>query len=1008
MLFWVHCLRQEFHLRMLVAVLVALSHDLIGETGVNAWTYHYNITPNRNWQSARRYCRQHYTDMVAIQNQREIEHLNKILPENKKYYWIGIRKMKGVWTWVGTKKSLTKEAENWAKGEPNNQGRSEDCVEIYIGRAEDTAKWNDQSCSREKGTVCYQASCTQQSCSAHAECEETIGNYSCRCHPGFQGPRCEEAVTCEGLEAPERGLLQCAHTHGSFRFNSSCTFSCTQGFSLVGTPLLQCQATGHWSADPPLCQAVKCPELSRAPARGSMSCVHTIELHSFNSSCEFTCEEGFQLVGSSRIQCDSSGVWTDNVPACEARQCDPLVAPDKGQMNCSHPHSHFSFGSRCELGCEEGFLLSGTASIQCTSSGAWTDTPPLCQARQCDPLVAPDKGQMNCSHPHSHFSFGSRCELGCEEGFVLKGAPTLQCTESGHWSNTAPSCQARPCDVLSAPLHGSMICSHPHGNFSFTSSCNMGCEEGFLLSGTASIQCTSSGAWTVTPPLCQAQQCDPLVAPDRGQMNCSHPHSHFSFGSRCELGCEEGFVLKGAPTLQCTESGHWSNTAPSCQARPCDVLSAPLHGSMICSHPHGNFSFTSSCNMGCEEGFLLSGTASIQCTSSGAWTVTPPLCQARQCDPLVAPDKGQMNCSHPHSHFSFGSRCELGCEEGFVLKGAPTLQCTESGHWSNTAPSCQARPCDVLSAPLHGSMICSHPHGNFSFTSSCNMGCEEGFLLSGTASIQCTSSGAWTVTPPLCQARQCRPLVAPDRGQMNCSHPHSHFSFGSRCELGCEEGFLLSGTASIQCTSSGTWTDTPPLCQARQCRPLVAPDRGQMNCSHPHSHFSFGSRCELGCEEGFVLKGAPTLQCTESGHWSNTAPSCQAVECEPLEASLPPQLSMNCSHPLGNFSFNSKCHFRCEDGFYLNGTGRLSCTSHGTWSRALPSCAGIRNLRSTVGMGMLIYAGVGSATAASVLLLAGLGFLIATYLQRKARKDPLQTSSYSFWEQLENPAFEEN
>ncbi|KAJ8376126.1 hypothetical protein SKAU_G00067060 [Synaphobranchus kaupii] len=1061
MLLWGHCISQKCHFGLLIG-LFALGYDLSAETGVQAWTYHYSISPNRNWNSARDWCRQHYTDMVAIQNQGEIAYLNENLPKNRYYYWIGIRKVRGLWTWVGTNKTLTRESENWAKREPNNRGKKqqEDCVEIYIKRDSEAGKWNDNSCKNAKGALCYHASCREQSCRTQTECVETIGNYTCNCHPGFQGLRCEEAVACGFLQAPERGSLQCTHTYGSFRFNSSCAFRCAQGFLLKGASHLQCQASGRWDADPPSCQAVKCPELSRAPTRGSMNCSHPVEPHSFDSTCDFTCEEGFVLKGPSSIQCNPSGSWTDDMPICEARRCDVLTAPLHGSLHCSHPHEEFSFNSSCNVTCEEGFLLNGTASIQCTSLGLWTEPLSLCQARQCLPLVAPSRGQMNCSHPHSHFSFGSSCELGCEEGFVLRGAPTLQCTESGLWSHTAPSCQARRCDVLIPPLHGSLHCSHPHEEFSFNSSCNVSCEEGFLLNGTASIQCTSLGMWTELLPLCQARQCLPLVAPSRGQMNCSHPHSHFSFGSSCELGCEEGFVLRGAPTLQCTESGLWSHTAPSCQARRCDVLTAPLHGSLHCSHPHEEFSFNSSCNMSCEEGFLLNGTASIQCTSLGVWTeplplcqarrcdvLTPPLhgslhcshpheefsfnsscnvsceegfllngtasiqctslgmwtellplCQARQCLPLVAPSKGQMNCSHPHSHFSFGSSCELGCEEGFVLRGAPTLQCTESGLWSHTAPSCQVRRCDVLTAPLHGSLHCSHPHEEFSFNSRCDMSCEDGFLLNRTASIQCTSLGVWTEPLPLCQARQCLPLVAPSRGQMNCSHPHSHFSFGSSCELGCEEGFVLRGaptlqctesglwshtapscqaqrcdvrtaplhgslhcfhpheefsfnsscnvtceegfllnrTASIQCTSLGVWTEPLPLCQARQCLPLVAPSRGQMNCSHPHSHFSFGSSCELGCEEGFVLRGAPTLQCTESGLWSHTAPSCRARRCDVLTPPL--HGSLHCSHPHEEFSFNSSCNVSCEEGFLLNGTASIQCTSLGGWTEPLPLC----------------------------------------------------------------------
>ncbi|KAG9328508.1 hypothetical protein JZ751_013493 [Albula glossodonta] len=537
MLVWVHCFYQKY-LHGLIALFVFIGSGL--RTEVEAWTYNYSTTPNRSWNAARQWCRQHFTDMVAIQNQKEISYLNEYLPKNSKYYWIGIRKINDKWTWIGTNKILTAEAENWAKGEPNNKGTSSDCVEMYIKRDLDTAKWNDQNCNSKKGALCYTASCAEDSCSVHADCEETIGNYTCKCHPGFQGPRCEEAVACDMLEAPEWGQLQCADMHGSFRFNSSCTFNCTQGFSLMGAWNLQCQASGSWDSDPPSCQVVKCPQLTSVPARGSMNCFNPIEPQSFNSTCEFSCEEGFNIIGSTSIQCDFRGLWTNGIPTCKARQCDALTAPLHGNLHCSHPHEDFSYNSSCSVSCEEGFLLNGTASIQCTSLGVWTESPPSCQG----------------DSPHMlrySLSAGSGCS-GAEG--LFSAVPAQQC------------------DALTAPLHGNLHCSHPHEDFSYNSSCSVSCEEGFLLNGTASIQCTSLGVWTQPLPLCQARQCLPLVAPERSQMNCSHPHSLFSFGSRCELGCEEGFVLQGAPTLQCTESGLWSHTAPSCQDTACLLLVA--------------------------------------------------------------------------------------------------------------------------------------------------------------------------------------------------------------------------------------------------------------------------------------------------------------------------------------------------------------------------------------------------------------------------------------------------
>ncbi len=129
-------------------------------TSVECWSYYYSNT-TMNWMDARAWCKMHYTDMVAIQNREEIDHLSSWLPRKPTYYWIGIRKINNVWTWVGTNKTLTVEATNWAKGEPNNgklkknTGMSEDCVEMYIKREMQPGKWNDERCSKLKTALCY-------------------------------------------------------------------------------------------------------------------------------------------------------------------------------------------------------------------------------------------------------------------------------------------------------------------------------------------------------------------------------------------------------------------------------------------------------------------------------------------------------------------------------------------------------------------------------------------------------------------------------------------------------------------------------------------------------------------------------------------------------------------------------------------------------------------------------------------------------------------------------------
>ncbi|KAG6936145.1 selectin P [Chelydra serpentina] len=173
----------------------AISWVLVTQMEVGAWTYHYGDTSDYSWELARNFCRLFYTDLVAIQNQGEIAYLNRALPHHRTYYWIGLRRINNVWTWVGTNKALMKEAENWANGEPNNRGMDQDCVEIYIKREYEAGRWNDERCQKKKRALCYQVSCQRSSCSQRGECVETIGSYTCDCYPGFYGPECEHEIT---------------------------------------------------------------------------------------------------------------------------------------------------------------------------------------------------------------------------------------------------------------------------------------------------------------------------------------------------------------------------------------------------------------------------------------------------------------------------------------------------------------------------------------------------------------------------------------------------------------------------------------------------------------------------------------------------------------------------------------------------------------------------------------------------------------------------------------------
>ncbi|NXK55466.1 LYAM3 protein, partial [Chauna torquata] len=722
---------------------------------VEAWTYNYSVQGDYTWEQARNYCLTFFTDLVAIQNKEEIDYLNSNLPFHGKYYWIGIRKMNGVWTWVGTRKALTKAAENWAAGEPNNRRSNQDCVEIYIKRQQEAGKWNDEPCSKRKKALCYQASCQPFLCGQHGECVEVIQTYRCECHPGFEGDKCEKAVRCPTLD-PNGARMNCSHPFGDFSYNSTCSFGCPEGFERRGVGALRCLASRQWSAETPTCAAVTCPKLA-APESGQVDCSHPHGAFAFNSTCAFSCQEGFEPMGQERLRCMAGGAWSGPPPSCKAITCPVLGAPEHGELNCSHLHGDFTFGSTCAFSCQAGFELTGPKSHECTATGTWTGNTPQCKAITCPVLSAPEHGELNCSHLHEDFSLSSTCAFSCQAGFELTGPESRECTAMGTWTGDTPQCKAITCPVLGAPEHGELNCSHLHGDFTFGSTCEFSCQAGFELMGPQSRECMAMGTWTGDTPQCKAVTCPVLSAPEHGELNCSHPHEDFSFSSTCAFSCQAGFVLMGPQSRECVATGTWTGDAPRCKAITCPVLGAPEHGELNCSHLHGDFTFGSTCAFSCQAGFELTGPKSHECMAMGTWTGDTPQCKGRAagkavtCPVLSAPEHGELNCSHLHEDFSFGSTCAFSCQSGFELTGPESCECMATGTWTGDIPRCKAISCAVLDPPSHGHLNCSHPHGNFMYNSTCTFSCEDGFVQMGAEVLRCAATGSWSRHAPVCE-----------------------------------------------------------------------------------------------------------------------------------------------------------------------------------------------------------------------------------------------------------------
>ncbi|XP_030288130.1 E-selectin [Sparus aurata] len=312
--------------------LILLLGSSFAETSLG-WTYHYS-KDKLNWTEAREWCRKYYTDMLVIQNQEENDYVVSILPNQTKspYYWIGITRnhINGTWTWIGNNSTWVGE-HSWAPNEPNNNDITEFCVEIYVNSGANRGKWNDEKCGSKKFPVCYEAQCNATSCD-RGRCQETIENTTCICEPGFKGDRCQTVVECDKdkITVPSNGSVECTHQYGNFSYNSSCQYSCEEGYRLSMSRPLTCTASTKWSDQPPTCKSVECPSLLQ-PDNGNYSC--SGRNRTFNTTCRFDCHPGFLMIGSPAVTCGVTGVWSGPRPTCASYKQALLAVAGCGALS---------------------------------------------------------------------------------------------------------------------------------------------------------------------------------------------------------------------------------------------------------------------------------------------------------------------------------------------------------------------------------------------------------------------------------------------------------------------------------------------------------------------------------------------------------------------------------------------------------------------------------------------------------------------------------------------------
>ncbi|KAM5201995.1 complement receptor type 2 isoform 4-T5 [Hipposideros larvatus] len=753
--------------------------------------------------------------------------------------------------------------------------------------------------------------------------------------------------------------------HGSvlipkgIEFGSTITYSCDEGYRLIGDSSASCIVSDNtviWDKDRPLCDPIPCespPPILNGYFHSSSSefyygMVVTYQCHTGHNGKKL-----FDLVGEKSIYCTSKdnqvGNWSGPPPRCINLVKCPIPEVENGIMESGFRHT-FSLNDAVMFKCQPGFIMKGSSIAWCQANSKWSPPLPKC-FKGCLPPPHIHHGNYN-KMDKEFFLTGQEVSYSCEPGYTLIGANSMQCISLGTWSQTAPKCEAKSCDVIPNQLLNGRVVAPP--NLQLGAEVSFICEEGYRLNGKSSSQCVTEGMrvlWNNKFPVCERITCDPPPPIKNGRN--SYVSGPIPLNTVIRYSCPTAFRLIGERILFCISNdqvkGIWSKAAPTCEY---------YNRNSICTEPvvpggykdkrsrrpyrHGD-----SVTFTCYTNFTMKGNKTVWCQANTTWGPTPlPTCESDfplECPPLPMIPNGNHTGKNA-GPFVSGMSVTYSCEPGYLLVGQKTISCLSSGNWNTVSPTCEEARCKPPGPLLNGQM---KGPSSLRVGETVNFSCDKGYRLQGQPSSRCVIAGQkalWTKMP-VCEEILC-PTPPPILNGRHTGRTSVKFPYGSTvtytCDPGPEKGvnFTLIGENTIHCTTdsqkSGTWSGPAPHCElsvsAIQCPPPQIL-RGRIS-SGQKDQYSYNDTVVFACLNGFTLKGSRGIRCNAQGTWEPSAPVCEK-ECQ-----APPTILNGRKEDKHRIRFDpgTSIKYSCDVGYVLVGEESLHCTSEGVWSPAAPRC----------------------------------------------------------------------
>ena len=697
-----------------------------------------------------------------------------------------------------------------------------------------------------------------------------------------------------------------------FSYKDNVTFSCMEGYTLVGLPWLICDANKQWSNVVPKCKRVHCAALQIANATFSGTA------RDFSAKVAVKCNLGYELFGDSQLTCEQNGIWSGVMPSCMLTKCpSPKIAHGSFVGSSRYPVG-FTFGDSIRFKCEPGYELVGEPEVLCLTARLWSSELPSCRKIVCPLLHVSANTNVTILNPPEedvtatrNYTFGTRLHFSCAIGFMLKGNFEIECGPDKDWLPHWPICEVVTCpDPL---LENGLIEGKPQpgnqGKYAFGDSLRFVCKPGFKLVGETELFCEPEGVWTGDFATCLRNMCPAPKAPENGRV----VGDAYNFEDKVQHLCNQGYELNGISSVQCLANLTWSDQ-PSCSPVRCPLPNAIANGEYMV----GGFTFNKIIRYACVGGYTLVGEADHTCLSNRTWSGDLPSCERISCGDIPS----TMNGLFVGTSFRLGDKLKATCNAGYKLKyGARnTIECQNSGKWTTVTSPCRPVVCPAPET-LNGGNIVGN---NYTFGATIRYVCIAGYELGGNETRTCLDNQTWSGSKPRCVIVECRKPATVTHGYVE----GSEYKAGDSVTYRCTTGYALKGDATRKCHSDRTWSGDAPVCELVTCPSLSTVPHGRVTTTSRN----YNSIAQYACDPGYEIHGNQFRRCMATTSWEDEPPTCEKISCP-----QPPAIQNGFIEGT-RYLFGDLVVYKCNRGYDVLGDPDRVCNADHTWSGSNPYC----------------------------------------------------------------------